>query len=516
MKRREFLKSSLALSGAILTGASGLAAAETKKHRPPNVLFIAVDDMNDWTDGLGGYDGTVHTPNQQRLAWMGVGFTNAHTASSICCPSRTAVMTGLRPSTTGVYNNGQWWKPHMPDAVTIPVHFRNHDYYAAGAGKIFHHTPGFNPPCQWDEYQDQVFDDPWTGGAWSESRRKLYGYAGPRVKYPDYLPLNGPEGAGWEEDWGALPDKKDGDYGDQQATKYAVEFLKRKHDRPFFLGVGFYRPHLPWYVPQKYFDMYPLDTIKLPIVPDDDLEDIPEEGKRLSKARRADFEKIKAANKWKEAVQAYLASITFADAQVGHVLDALEKSPYTENTVIIFWSDHGWHLGEKNHWHKMTLWEEATRVPFYMAGPGIASGVRCVRPVGLIDIYPTLIELCGLAEKPELDGKSLVGLLKNPTAKWDRPAITEYHPGQFAVRSERWRYIRYQDGTEELYDHRVDPNEWCNLAVDEKYTNVKKEHAKWIPASVAKPAPSKGAYEVDWRAYTWTNKKTGIVIDGNK
>ncbi len=506
MQRRDFLKSTL---GVVLTGSIGLAAAERKKRLLPNVLFIAVDDMNDWTAGLGGYAGKIHTPNQQRLAKMGMEFTDAHTASSICCPSRAAVMTGLRPSTSGIYNNGQWLKPHRPNVVTIPVHFRNHGYYAAGAGKIFHHTAGNNPPYQWDEFRRLVFnDDPWFRGVklnypWSKSESMPEGY-----------PLCGIEKIPHEFDWGSL-DKNESDYDDSKSADFVIEFLQKSHDKPFFLACGIFRPHLPWYVPKKYFDMYPLDEIQLPEVMENDLDDIPEEGKRLSKARRSDFEMVKAAGKWKQAVQAYLASITFADAQVGRVLDALEKSDYADNTVIVFWSDHGWHLGEKNHWHKMTLWEEATRVPFYICVPnGVKAGQRCDRPVGLIDIYPTLIELCGLKPKPELDGVSLVSLLNNPNQKWNRPAITEYHRGQFSVRSQRWRYIRYSDGSEELYDHDNDPREWRNLAGKPEYDVIKKEHAKWIPANPAKPAPSKNAYIFDPETYCWTHKKTGKKIDG--
>jgi arylsulfatase A-like enzyme len=508
MVRREFLKSTLGLAGTVLTDTCAWAAPDTKKRRHPNVLFIAVDDMNDWTAGLGGYAGKVYTPNQQRLAKMGVAFVNAHTASPVCCPSRGAVMTGLRPSTSGIYNNGQWWKPHMPGVKTIPQYFKENGYYAAGVGKIHHHTWGSNPPCQWDEYKRMQFDN-----EWDLPNRLNYPWNENRPPVPKKYPFNGLASARHEFDWGVL-DKPEDQFGDAVSVTWAIDFLKRKHTKPFFLACGTFRPHLPWYIPKQYLEMYPLDEIELPTIRPGDLDDIPAEGKKLAKARRGDFERIAAAGKWKEAIQAYLASITFADAQVGRLLDAIGASPYAENTVIVFWSDHGWHLGEKNHWHKMTLWEEGTRVPFYLAGPGIRRGGNCPRPVGLVDIYPTLIELCGLAEKPELDGTSLVPLLENPFAEWSRPAITEFHPGQCAVRSQHWRYIRYQDGTEELYDHRIDPNEWHNLAGDKQYTEVKRRHAQWIPKHIAPAAPSKGAYEVDWQAYTWKNRKTGKTVDG--
>ena len=476
----------------------------------PNVLFIAVDDMRDWTAGLDGYRGTVHTPHMQGLASQGVEFTNAHTASTICCPSRAAIMTGLFPSTSGIYGNGQWWRPHMPDCVTIPMHFKANEYAVAGSGKIFHHTAGNNPPDQWDEYHRLVFnDDPWYRG-----HKLNYPWSTPGPA-PEGHPLSGVQGLPHETDWGVLPGKAEVDYDDAESVDFALDYLKRSRDKPFFLACGTFRPHLPWYVPRKYFDLYPLDKIQLPLVREDDLDDIPTEGRQLSKTRRGDFEKIKHADKWKQAVQAYLASISFADAQVGRLLEALDQSPYAENTVIVFWSDHGWHLGEKNHWHKMTLWEEATRVPLIVVAPGVAkAGERCDRPVGLIDIYPTLIDLCGLKAKPELDGISLTPLLRHPDAAWSRPAVSQYKRGQCAVRSQRWRYIRYSDGTEELYDHDTDPHEWTNLAGDDKHRPVIAEHARWLPSTWAEHAPTKSAYQFDPQTYSWVHKKTGKTTYG--
>jgi len=503
LTRRAMLKK-LGLGAAAVSAPRWLTAAEKTAGRP-NVLFVAVDDMRDWTVGLGGYAGKVHAPNQQRLARMGVEFTHAYCASPVCCPSRTAVMTGLMPYSSGIYNNGQWWKPHMPDAVTIPLHFRAHGYSAAGAGKIFHHTAGNNPPYQWDEFQRLVFrDDPWYRGA------KL-NYPWSKVAPPPAgFPFCGFKGLSHENDWGALPGRDEADYDDAKTVDFAVEHLRRKHDKPFFLACGFFRPHLPWYVPRKYFDLYPLDGIKLPEAPADDLDDIPAEGLALAKARRSDLEKITSAGKRKHAVQAYLASITFADAQFGRLLDALEGSAYAGNTVVVFWSDHGWHLGEKRHWHKMTLWEEATRVPLLIAAPGAAkAGGRCDRPVSLVDIYPTLIDLCGLKAKGELDGRSLAPLLRDLDAQRDRPAVIAYKLGQCAVRSQRWRYIRYENGGQELYDHESDPNEWTNLAGRAKYKAIIADLARWVPKQFAPDAPTKGAYRFDPKTYSWVHKKTG-------
>ncbi|MBI9018455.1 MAG: sulfatase [Phycisphaerae bacterium] len=507
MKRRDFLRGSF---GALITaGFASQSLATFNKSKKPNVLFIAVDDMNDWTADLKGYKAKAHTPNQQRLAAMGTKFNNAHTANPICCPSRAAVMTGLKPSTSGVYNNGQWFYPAMPEHRTIPLYFRYHGYGTFGAGKIFHHTAGNNPPLQWDKFHRLVFnDDPWFRGV------KL-NYPWSNVTgYPEGYPFCGIKNIPHECDWGVL-DKEETDYDDARSVNFACDILKQKHDKPFFLACGTFRPHLPWYVPQKYVDMYPLEDIQLPIVPDDDMDDIPPQGQKLSKTRRADFERIKKAGKWQEAIQHYLASITFADAQVGRLLDTLQASDYADNTVVVFWSDHGWHLGEKNHWHKMTLWEEATRVPFYICAPGIANG-QFDGPVSLLDIYPTLIDLCGLKDKSDLDGESLVPFMKNNKAKKKTPAVIQYQPGQCAIRSQRWRYICYSDKTEELYDHNNDSNEWHNLANDKKYAKVKEELKRWLPKEWAKGVPSKGAYKFDHVSYSWTDKKTGKVISGLK
>jgi len=257
--------------------------------------------------------------------------------------------------------------------------------------------------------------------------------------------------------------------------------LKKKHDKPFFLGCGFYRPHLPWYVPQKYFDMYPADKITLPNVKEDDLDDVPPLAKKMARPQ-GDHRKVLQHKQWRKAVQGYLASITFVDTCVGRVIDAFDASDYRDNTVIVLWSDHGWHLGEKLHWRKFALWEEATHNVMMMIAPGVTKpNQRCPRPVTLLDIYPTLIDLCGLKKKPELEGKSLLPLLKNPNGDWDRPALTTHGRNNHSLRTERWRYTRYSDGTEELYDHDSDPHEWTNLASDPSHGATKKKLAAWLP-----------------------------------
>ncbi|MCO6044284.1 sulfatase [Aeoliella sp. ICT_H6.2] len=498
---------------AILAGLWGLAwllaggSDRSIAAPPPNVLFLAVDDMRDWVGCLGGYEGEVHTPNIDKLASRGMLFTNAHCPSPMCAPSRAAIMTGLYPSSTGLYENSQWWYPNLPGVVTLPAHFRRHGYYAGGAGKIFHHTAGNHPPNQWDDYLPLRFrNDGWFRGAKLNYPWSKY------VPEPKQFPFSGVAGLSHENDWGSLPIAAE-DYDDAVSTDYAVRFLQDQHEGPFFLACGLFRPHLPWYVPQEYFDQYSLEDIVLPEVPKDDLGDVPEIGQKLAKQRRDDYLRIKRADQWKQAVQAYLASITYADAQLGKILEALDQSPHRESTIVVLWSDHGWHLGEKQHWHKGTLWEEATRVPLVICVPGSQPGV-CSRPVSLVDIYPTLVDLTGTDPGSSLDGESLAPLLKNPRQQWERPAVVQFGRGNAAVRSDRYRYIRYRDGTEELYDQQVDPHEWNNLAANAEHQNAKQELSHWIPTKWAKAAPAKKAFDFDPDTFTWREKKTGTVSSG--
>ncbi|MHC4401721.1 MAG: sulfatase-like hydrolase/transferase, partial [Planctomycetota bacterium] len=238
----------------------------------------------------------------------------------------------------------------------------------------------------------------------------------------------------------------------------------------------------------KYFDGYPLDEIVLPEVKDDDLDDVPDLGRRMARPE-GDHHKVVTTNNWEKAVQGYLASITYVDGQVGRLLDALDKRPDAKNTVIVLWTDHGWHLGEKLHWRKFTLWEEAGRVPLVFVVPNLTTPGRCDRTVSLLDVYPTLADVCGLPVGGPLEGKSLKPLLANPQAEWNRPVVTTHGFMNHAVRSERYRYIRYSDGTEELYDHENDPMEWTNRAGDPKLARVKKELAEWLPKVNAEEGP---------------------------
>lgn len=485
MTRRDFL--------------GGLAAASSASAATrPNVLFISVDDMNDWVGCLGGYPG-IHTPNIDRLAKRGVLFADAHCAAPLCNPSRTALLTGQAPWRTGIYGNDTYWKPNLPDAVTLPMHFRANGYHVAGAGKVFHHVAGFNPPDQWDDFQLQVFDDPWY-------RRDEWYPWNKKIPAPKGHPFNGLDKFQGEFDWGVIPGRGESEYGDMRAVEYGEKFLGKTHAKPFFLAIGLWHPHIPMFAPQNYFDLYPPEKVRIPEVPSDDLADIPAAGQKLAAFRRPEHERIVREGKWRDAVRAYLAAISFADKMVGQVISALDQSAHANNTVIVFWSDNGWHLGEKQHWHKSTLWQRSTHIPMIFAGPGTkAAGRARSQPVTLLDIYPTLIDLCGLSRRDGLDGTSLAPLLRDAGRQW-KPAVSTFEAGNHAVISEKWRYIRYRDGGEELYDRKADGHEYTNLASDSKLAPVKQEMARWLPKSSAPPKPDRDEWDFDFASYQFRRK----------
>jgi len=466
----------------------------------PNVLFLAVDDMRTWTGCLNdGYPGTVHTPNIDALAKRGRLFTNAHVPAPKCGPCRASILTGQLPSRLGIYGNGQWLRPNYPELVTLPKHFKNNGYQVQGAGKITHHTAGFNPPDEWHDFQEIDWEDPWDRPRSTYPNKRA-------IARPDPHPISGIKISRHEFDWGSLPEGYI--YHDPQSADYAIRFLNtHEPGKPFFLGCGIFRPHCPWYAPKKYFDLYPLDLIRAPEgLKDDDLDDVPPAGRKTSQSR--DFNTIRDADKYKESIQAYLASISFADAQIGRVVDALARSRHADNTIIVLWSDHGWHHGEKNHWHKWTLWEDATKIPFIMVTPEInQGGASCAAPVSALSLYPTLVDLCRLPPPAHaFDEQSLRPLLDDPVARWKDAIVIERGKGECAVRSRTHRYIRYANGDEELYDLVNDSHEWTNLAGDKQSQKVKQSLAKHRTTSWTKAVPSKGAFVFDPKTYTWTRK----------
>lgn len=488
---RRYLLSAVLLIG---SGFLWLPISSTAGEERPDVLFIVVDDLNDWVGVLGG-NPQAQTPNIDSLAARGMTFTNAHAVSTACLPSRTAMLTGVSPFTSGVYDqSGDWRDVEMLQNVpTLPQHFRESGYVTTGAGKIFHaHTyrsiglSGQQDVDAWDAFYPSL-------------ERQL-----PDELRPLDAPVNGnplvveaTEGGSidvrWLHtgfDWSAVV-ADDRAMGDGQVTAWIEEQLLATSAGPRFIAAGIYKPHLPWYVPPAYFDLYPLESVAVPDVPDDDLDDVPEaapfQGRPGGPSEPTEqHEWVVSNDLWQGAVRGYLASISFADAMVGRIIAALERSGRADDTIVVLTSDHGFHLGEKKRWRKMTLWEESTRVPLIIVSPGTTRpGSTSSEAVSLLDVYPTLVELAGLDAPAHLDGESLLPLLRDPGAKRDRPAISVWGYGNYAVRDERYRYIRYADGSEELYDHETDPNEWTNLAEDDAYRKVKADLARFIPEAAA-------------------------------
>jgi len=467
---------------AVLSANEAAKARQTdasNRRARPNVLFLAVDDLNDWVGCLGGHP-QAKTPNIDKLAKKGVLFEQAYCAAPLCNPSRTSVMTGLRPSTTGIYGNRNWFRdlPGLKNWVTLPQYFRQHGYIAWTGGKIYHQPHGkWSDPESWDkQYSTKM-------GTQAPPVGDRYRH-GMRSKFSNKILAR-------LIDWGPIEQSTE-ETNDWKTAGGAASFLKQKHDKPFFLACGIYRPHLSWYVPKKYFDMHPIDKVRLPPYLKNDLDDVPPRGRAMA---GKSFGIIKRHGQWKNAVQGYLAASSFADACVGHVLDALQQSKYRDNTIVVLWGDHGYHIGEKNHFAKSALWQQTTHTPLIIYAPDdLPSGApanrsRCSYPVSLVDIYPTLIELCGLPKRKGLDGRSLAPLVRNPAADWPWPALIthspHWHGTNHAIRSHKFYYIRYRDGREELYDTQDDPNQWKNLADDPRCAKAKEKLRAWLPKTNA-------------------------------
>ena len=469
----------------LLSFAYPLSAAQ------PNVLFISVDDWNDW---VGAY-GVKHakTPNLDRLAARGVAFRNAHTSAVYCAPSRTSLMTGRNPHSTGCYFD----EPHFaaanhPQIKDLPMWFRHHGYYVAGGGKLYHHMPGFIDMRGWHEYF-----------IWNEANKKIgwhlnsWGNDAPlpaevpsspvaKYKYEQAKkanPAKEPKRLNSHLEWGILPDEAEEQMADTICTNWVAEFLskKRSNNQPFFLGFGLYAPHKPNFVPQKYFKMHPLKSVEQPRMHPGDLSDLPPLLKKRTLARKnRDDKVIRDLKCGKKAVRGYLAALSYADAMVGRVLDALESGPHAKNTIVVLWSDNGYHLGEKGCWAKHTLWERTSNVPLIWSGPGIAKNQTVDSTVSLLDIYPTLVELCGLPANTNNEGVSLASVLGDPASAKDRTVIQCNHDS-FALINQQWRYTRYGNGEEELYHVANDPGEHNNLAQDSEYAEIIATYRNQLP-----------------------------------
>ncbi|PWH84463.1 sulfatase [Algibacter marinivivus] len=441
----------------------------------PNVLFIAVDDLNTMIGPIDNFS-NVKTPNFDRLAKMGVTFTNAHVQAPLCGPSRASLMTGLRPSTTGIYGMTpdneirREGNSATKDITFLPEYFQQNGYHTMGIGKLFHiHAP------------DSVFNE--SGG-----RVKGFGpYPKKRFVWDGFgKGIRGTHGR-TSTDWGAFPES-DTLMPDHQSVNWVTERLQRNYDKPFFMGLGFLRVHVPLYVPQKWFDMYPLNKIETPPYKSDDLNDIPNVGLQINDLpMMPSTEWAKESGEWKKIVQAYLACISYVDYELGRVLDALESSKHADNTIIVLWSDHGYRLGEKGTFAKHALWETATKAPLMFAGPNLPKGKKITAPVEMLSIYPTLLELSGLPAYKRNEGKSLVTMMQKDEGIQDAYALTTFAMNNHAIKKDGFRYIRYEDGTEEFYDHSKDPNEWTNEASNPKYKSklatlkalLPKENSKW-------------------------------------
>lgn len=424
----------LILVALLAVTASGYAA-ETAV-RKPNILFIVVDDLNDWIGCLGGHPDT-QTPNMDRLAARGTLFTSAHCQGTMCTPSRISFLWGKRPSSTGYYaNHAKMDEQFKKDYVDLSTHFQANGYMTLQVGKVYAHG----------ELRSEV-NGP-TLGQWQKQ----------------YKPIHKDKPATWWSVWDFGPqDIPEEQFNDHIIATWASNQVGKRHDKPFLLAVGFYRPHVPFFPPRRLYDA--MKTATLPITLKDDWSDIPAAARPLTmqnkKIPTQDW--MLEQDRWQLAVRAYLACIRWTDEQIGRVLDALDKGPNAENTIIVLISDQGYHLGEKQRWEKFSLWERTTRVPLIISVPG-NKPARVGKPVELLSIYPTLCDLSGLPKPEQVEGVSLKPLLDDPNAPWSHVAITTLGQNNHAIRDERWRYIRYADGSEELYDHQADTNEWTNLA----------------------------------------------------
>jgi len=464
------------------------AAASAAK---PNVVFIAIDDQNDWIGTLGGHP-LAKTPHIDRLAASGTVMLNAHCQAPLCNPSRTSLMLGLRPTSTGIYGLSPWFRtlPEWKDRVSLPDHFRAHGYRTLSTGKIYHGGAGA-PGARGGDRAKGKNDAAAGGSAYAaEPEFEVIGSAGGVGARPGKKLIGEtPMGNNPLMDWGVFP-HRDEDKGDYLVASWAVDQIKAMpKDRPFFLAAGFFLPHVPIYVTQKWADLYPDDDSILPSIKPDDRADTPRFSWYLHwNLPEPRLNWVEENKQWRNLVRSYLAATSFVDDQVGRITRALAEAGLAENTVIVLWSDRGYHLGEKGITGKNTLWDTGTRVPLIFAGPGVSRGGRSTQPAELLDIYPTLVELCGLTPRTDLEGLSLVPQLKNAQTHRARPAITTHNQGNHGIRSERWRYIRYADGTEELYDHDTDPREWTNLALRPENAAVLAEHRRWLPTIDRPPA----------------------------
>lgn len=482
--------------GRLVGVALALGSIAMGRSERPNVLFIAVDDLNDWA-GYAGHDQII-TPHMDRLVGGSVWFQRSYVQYPVCGPSRASIMSGMYYDQLGstklqAEDDFVAEAAEKKGSALLHNYLKGHGYKTMAVGKILHKhideenvdmsggrgnwdfnyyrmdDPEREASIDWESLKKEKWRD-WKKDDDATKERKWKDYRVWKLKKSKIKKRSNWDSDKTITDWGVFENPED-TMSDYKAAEWAVERLGEDHDKPFMLMVGFLRPHAPFYVPKKYFDMYDPDTIKLPPYKADDLDDVPDAAKASINDGYPRTEWAIREGQWKRIVHAYMASITFVDTQVGKVLDALEKSPYRDNTIVVLWSDHGYHMGEKNTFQKHTMWDRSAVAPLIIKVPGLTQGKKSSRVVNHLDIYPTVVDLCGLPANDKVAGRSLSPLLKDPALKWDFPGITHCRGG-VSVQYGYHRYIEHADGSQELYDHERDPNEWSNLAGNPEYASV--------------------------------------------
>jgi arylsulfatase A-like enzyme len=436
------------------------------ERNPYNVLFLMVDDLCDWTGYLGGHS-QIRTPNLDSLASVGVRFSNAYTTVSLSNPSRAALFTGLLPRTTGIYNNknDMATSPVVAAATLMPEHFHNNGYKTLCAGKVFHTKP---EQTKWNSMWDDLSH---VDGGYGPAVNKNKGGI---VLNPDIV---------WTK-W-QVWDGPDSDFPDVVNADHVVKFLSQYHSKPFFAAVGMYRPHAPYTVPRRFYEMYDKQSVIVPELPADDLDDVSPYALTYAYPNfcdaRSQLPQWKADGTWKDLVRGYMAAVTFADYNIGRILKALRQSEYADNTIIVLCGDNGFHHGEKQRFSKMSLWREANHVPLIICYPGGHQDCEVEDPVSLLDLYPTLCDLCDLPAVPGLEGNNITPLVENPDMSWDKPSVSNYLPGNYTVHYKNWNYLRYNDGSAELYDISTDEDELHNLVSDPQHADLIRHLSSFIP-----------------------------------
>jgi len=461
----------------------------TKAEQNPNIIFISIDDLNDWVGFLGHQQAI--TPHMDKLAARGYSFINAHCPAPVCGPSRTAILTGMQPVTLGIYDNNIKFSRDLPKVISLPEHFRKNNYKVFGVGKLFHGGTSNVPKTAFDEYGGKKGSAaPFTSSDLQNSKQNPFHTVNKSGKIFK-LPLNGiPADRYWNKahtfDWGAV-DLPDSLFSDRKSVDWAIEKIDQIGDEPFLLSVGFERPHQPLFNPKRFHDLYPLKSIRLPDVPEEDLEDLPHRAKQLALYPQTSgrHESVIKFGQWENAVASYLASVSFVDDLIGDLVKALDDRNLIEKTWIVLWSDHGWHLGEKQHWGKATGWFRSTRVPFLIVpphgNPRYKKSKKVNHMVNLLDLAPTMADIAGIPHQNKWEGRSLMPILDQKVEDWEGFTITTFSIGSHTVSTPNWQLISYYDGSFELYNLTNDSHQFKNIADLPSSLEIIDKLKKYIP-----------------------------------